>query len=259
MSASVHPLSSPEPPVRAAGSGSAPDATRSVLFRVGSPASGDADHLVLTGSLGRRRSVRLALAGELCAYSAPLLATYLAEHVADVDVVLSTSALSFVDSTGLETCIGLGAAWRRRGRSLLLADPSEAVCRVVRILGLDEVLFGAPPADSTRGPAGGFELEVRNADRGQSIEVTVAGTVEGPTLDSLARRLELLATKRQPATLRLDLTSASVDPIAIDTVVEVARSLEAIGSRLVVVGGGPVLEAAVPSDLLGGPLSFASP
>lgn len=123
-----------------------------MLFRIAGVEADHPDLLVLRGSILRQRSSRLRLAGELCAYTAPLLARYLQAFLRDKDVVLETSSVTFVDSTAIVTGVELELAWRERGRSLTIADPSEPVCRVVRILHLEERLFGAAPDTGALGP-----------------------------------------------------------------------------------------------------------
>ena len=244
MTASVHTL--PASAVRDRdGTSRSPSARHPVLFRVPEPRSGGVDLLRVTGRMTRPGVCRLEVAGELCAYSAPLLAQFLEDEVSGSDVVLDTSSVTFVDSTGISTCLALGERWRGRGRSMVLADPSEVVCRVVRILCLEEVLFGSPPGgDPVDVARSGPSIEVRNLDRGQTIEVVVAGVVDASSSVVLARRLELLATKRQPATLRLDLTDAILDAAEATTILEATRSLDEFGSRLVVVGLPPMSGAS---------------
>ena len=221
-----------------------------------SDGSGD-DLLVLTDATGAPGPRRLHVAGELCSYTAPMLAAHLEDHASDADLVLDVSAVTFIDSTGIIACVDLVERWRSRGRSLRLVEPSPAVRRVVGILGLDAVLVAgasaANPGDDE--PGAGPDIEVRNLDRGQTIEVTVVGEVDEPSMRALVGRLDLLAAKRQPATLRLDVAGASLDPTDAHLLADVAKSLGAFGSRLVIVGGR-ALEDEVPLERRGPSLVF---
>ena len=95
-------------------------------------------------SAQQRSPLRLFAEGELCAYSVGFLAEYLEAH-SDDDVVFDMWSVTFVDSTAMSTLLQLRQRFRERGGTLVLRNPSAAVCRLVSILGLAEVLFGQDP------------------------------------------------------------------------------------------------------------------
>jgi hypothetical protein len=79
------------------------------------------------------------------------------------------------------------------------------------------------------------------------IEVAVDGPLVPEQMEAFAHRLEVLATKREPAVLRVDLTVAGptcAEALA-GTLGQAADSLEGIGSRLVLVGADPQLVDAI--------------
>lgn len=55
-------------------------------------------------------------------------------------LVLELEALRFIDSTGLRGLVGLRAAAQSQGVRLLLRRPTDAVMRVLELVGLDAVL-----------------------------------------------------------------------------------------------------------------------
>jgi anti-sigma B factor antagonist len=227
-----------------------------VVFRVPSPIPGP-DLLEVRCRSDRPTSVIHLAWGELCAYTAPLLAQFLDGERGAGDIVLDTSGVTFIDSTGIGTILDLSERWRQRGRTMQIANPSAVVCRVVTLLGWEEALFSpAPPlarddeqAPDER-PSRPVDVTVRNADRGQTIEVVVDGTIDATAAAALARRLEILSVKRQPATLRLDLADASGadEPTFVRAVTTAAVELADIGSRLVVIGAEPKVVGAVATD-----------
>src|SRR5689334_9687776 len=81
-----------------------------VLFRIPSIEPADPDLLIVAGSIGRHGPHRLLVIGDLCTYTMPLLATYLEtqEPLTSSDVVLDTSRVTFVDSTGIAGCLAMG-------------------------------------------------------------------------------------------------------------------------------------------------------
>jgi len=201
-----------------------------------------------------RAPLRLRLVGELCAYSAPLVADALRGWAVDDDVVLDLWRTTFIDAAGVSVCLDLGRRWRARGRTLHIANPSAPVCRVVSLLGLEDELFTSPRQDAAPVPEGetpprhaDLGVEVRNLERGQVIEVAVTGTIDGDGLAGLHHRLDTLAAKRQPATLRLDLSGATIELDLVDAVLDVTATLDRIGSHLVVIDGTPPLAPAFAS------------
>ena len=100
--------------------------------------------------------------------------------------------------------------------------------------------------------AGGFDLAVRNLGRGGIVELAVRGSLEGDAVGAFRGRLRTLATKRQPATLRVDLTDAtSFSAGAVDAVLDAAAILDGFGSRLVLCNPDAGFEHAVPADRWG--------
>ena len=95
-------------------------------------------------SMQRRSPVRLFASGELCAYSAGFLVERLDGHTRD-HVVLDLWSLTFLDSSGVSSLMQSRLRFREAGGTLVLCNPSAAVCRLVAILGLEEVLFGGEP------------------------------------------------------------------------------------------------------------------
>ena len=88
-----------------------------------------------------RGLVALQVTGELCAYSTPALVLHVERH-AGSDVHLDLFAVDFIDVRAISLLLMLRHRWRSRGRTLVLANPSATVCRVVGILGLVDELFG---------------------------------------------------------------------------------------------------------------------
>jgi anti-sigma B factor antagonist len=83
----------------------------------------------------------LALAGELDAHTAPLLAEQLAElPPGDGKVVLDIAKVEFMDSSGLRVIIDVHQRATDAGRTLVLRNPSSAVQRLLEISGLSDHL-----------------------------------------------------------------------------------------------------------------------
>lgn len=81
----------------------------------------------------------LALAGELDAHTAPLLAE--AISAADRErLCVDMSDVRFVDSSGLRVLIEAHQAALAQDRALSLANPSPAVTRLLEISGIDDYL-----------------------------------------------------------------------------------------------------------------------
>jgi anti-sigma B factor antagonist len=55
-------------------------------------------------------------------------------------IVLDLSGLTFMDSTGIRLILQAGEHARRHGAQLLIVRPSDAVMRVLELVGLDEQL-----------------------------------------------------------------------------------------------------------------------
>lgn len=56
------------------------------------------------------------------------------------EVVIDLSALSFIDSTGIQALLQGESDLARRGGRLVLRDPPEAITRLLSICGLAEVI-----------------------------------------------------------------------------------------------------------------------
>ena len=80
----------------------------------------------------------LRLAGEIDAHTAPDLATAIGGLSGDVE--LDLSGVDFVDSSGLRVLIDAHQSVAGRGDELRLAQPSDAVRRLLEISGVDEYL-----------------------------------------------------------------------------------------------------------------------
>jgi anti-anti-sigma factor len=83
----------------------------------------------------------LALAGELDAHTAPLLAEHLAQLPAgDGNIVLDIEKVEFMDSSGLRVVIDAHQRSLDAGRRLVLRHPTSAVQRLLEISGLSDHL-----------------------------------------------------------------------------------------------------------------------
>ena len=86
--------------------------------------------------------VRLAVAGEIDAVTAPLLAARLAEVSVEgvAEVVLDFSGLEFIDSSGLSVLVVAHRRLRNAGAALVIEAPPSTARRVFAIAGLDRLL-----------------------------------------------------------------------------------------------------------------------
>ncbi|MGD9995353.1 MAG: STAS domain-containing protein [Ilumatobacteraceae bacterium] len=83
----------------------------------------------------------LALAGELDAHTAPLLAEQLAELPSgEGRLVLDIAKVEFMDSSGLRVIIDVHQRAGEAGRTLVLRHPTAAVQRLLEISGLADHL-----------------------------------------------------------------------------------------------------------------------
>lgn len=80
----------------------------------------------------------LQVEGELDAHTVPIFAERLAGTITagDVDVVVDLAGVSFIDSAGLSVLLNGFRRATRRGRSFVLAAPSDRVKRVLEVTGL---------------------------------------------------------------------------------------------------------------------------
>ncbi len=81
----------------------------------------------------------LALAGEIDAHTAPLLADAIGQCELD-HVMLDMSAVEFVDSSGLRVLIEAHQQAQAVGRKIELSNPSPSVSRLLEISGIDDYL-----------------------------------------------------------------------------------------------------------------------
>lgn len=81
----------------------------------------------------------VAVTGEIDAYTAPALAAALAaaDHP---ELVVDLSGVEFVDSSGLRVLLEAHQTRQADGRTLVLAQPSPAVQRVLDVAGVDGYL-----------------------------------------------------------------------------------------------------------------------
>jgi anti-sigma B factor antagonist len=86
------------------------------------------------------------LAGELDIAGSRELRSVLHALTSD-DLVIDLSALSFIDSTGLNVLMGAYRAAVRRGRRFSIRAPGRQTLDVLSITGLDTVFLMEPNAD----------------------------------------------------------------------------------------------------------------
>jgi anti-sigma B factor antagonist len=93
---------------------------------------------------------RLALHGELDMSSAPMLVRQLeaAESSRPREIVLDLAELSFMDVTGLRTILDAARRARRVGGSLVIANPTPHIIRLLELTAIDQTLevLGRPLA-----------------------------------------------------------------------------------------------------------------
>ena len=85
---------------------------------------------------------RLAVAGEIDAVTAPVLAARLAEVSVEgiAEVVLDFGKLEFIDSSGLSVLVVAHRRLRDAGAALVIEAPPPTARRVFAIAGLDRIL-----------------------------------------------------------------------------------------------------------------------
>jgi anti-sigma B factor antagonist len=94
----------------------------------------------LTVFVDGRLPAIVRVSGELDLATVPLVTEALAD-VDEGDVELDCSGLSFIDATGLRAFQIAHEACAARGCKLVIVDPSPALTRVVRMVGLDSVFL----------------------------------------------------------------------------------------------------------------------
>lgn len=95
-----------------------------------------AEHLTVTRSGDDAAVVQVA--GELDAYSAPMLEAELGRHGADTDLRLDLAGVTFIDSTGLRVVVSADNRMREGDHRLVVVDPSPSVLRLLQLTSLDE-------------------------------------------------------------------------------------------------------------------------
>lgn len=83
---------------------------------------------------------QLTLAGEVDAFTAPLLSEHLEQLGTDADVHLHLGDVTFMDSSGLRVVMGAHRTLDAAGRVLHLQQPSPAVAKLLEITGLTDHL-----------------------------------------------------------------------------------------------------------------------
>lgn len=99
--------------------------------------------------------VRLCLDGELDMGSCDLVTAVLAavDLSGVTALTVDLDGLDFVDSTGVLTFLRVRAQHQQAGRRVRFERPQARVQRVLRTLGIEDLLAASPPAAST--PQGG--------------------------------------------------------------------------------------------------------
>lgn len=94
----------------------------------------------LTITSGDGTGGELAVVGELDAYTAPSLEGRLLASVADEDLRIDLSGVSFMDSTGIRVIVKVDNELRARDHALVIVRPSSAVLRLLQLTSLDDRL-----------------------------------------------------------------------------------------------------------------------
>lgn len=95
-----------------------------------------AEHLTVSRSGDGHGEVRVA--GELDAYSAPVLEAELDRHEGEGDLRLHMAGVTFIDSTGLRVVVAADNRLRDGDHRLVVVDPSPSVLRLLQLTSLDE-------------------------------------------------------------------------------------------------------------------------
>ncbi|MEE1942974.1 STAS domain-containing protein [Streptomyces sp. TRM 70361] len=84
----------------------------------------------------------VAVTGEIDYHSSPVLRTGVGEVITEGHhhLILDMSGVSFCDSSGLSTLVGLWHRARAAGGSLTLTAVSDRLARLLRMTGLDQIL-----------------------------------------------------------------------------------------------------------------------
>lgn len=96
----------------------------------------------------------VALSGELDYFTVPLLQAVLGDDAGRTgDIVFDIAGLRFVDTAGIGCLASVAARARASGSAARLVSPSPLAARVIRLLGLEEILGLSPEFSADR--AGG--------------------------------------------------------------------------------------------------------
>jgi anti-anti-sigma factor len=90
--------------------------------------------------IDQREPFSLELHGEIDLESAPELERYLHDLGTGNDIVLDTSDVRFIDSSGLRVVISAHQDHEAAGSRLVVANPSDVVANLLAITGLTEHL-----------------------------------------------------------------------------------------------------------------------
>ena len=82
----------------------------------------------------------LRLAGELDFDTAPGLKVNLLQHVAESDIIVDLSGLSFMDSTGIAVLVAAYKQAIKEGRTMTAFGAQDRVASTLRITGVDRLL-----------------------------------------------------------------------------------------------------------------------
>jgi len=182
---------------------------------------------------GTTPRAELAICGELCAYTAPLIARDLIDRApVRGRLVLDLGEVTFCDTAGTR----LLASIRRkmeRWRTVVELDPvSRPVSHLLALSG-EARLFSYRPSDGPEPAEGRAQpverterFQITNREGGQVIDLTVDGELSPDHLDDIERRLLRLISVRQPSRLNLKLRSTDAVAWASD----LTRAHEALAS-----------------------------
>ncbi|MGZ4681328.1 MAG: STAS domain-containing protein [Acidimicrobiales bacterium] len=160
---------------------------------------------------GSRRSARLAIVGELCAFSSPRIAPTLSRAGDRVsELVLDLREVVFCDAAGVGLLVRLHHRLENRRGRLVLDQISPAVAQLLQLTNVSELFprpsgVGPSRADRAPSPADPLSFEIINRAGGQVIDLTVHGGASDRDLDVVEQRMLRLIAVRQPTRLNLNL------------------------------------------------------
>jgi anti-anti-sigma factor len=185
-------------------------------------------------------SLVLILAGELCAYSSPLVRDVVIEAGSRTrHLVLDMRDVCFCDAAGVHLLVEVCRALIVTGGRVSLRPVNRSVLRVLALCRAEELFFGSEvdlaPARLSGVPAH-QEFVITNRDQGQVIDVLLRDELSEHELIDVERRLVHLVRLRQPCDLRVELPSA-LDRRARPRFEQLAEALDAIGGVLTITSG----------------------